>query len=134
MATLTFPFIAYAIAYLIADAEIFGVPTQWYLQDPTDVDGIKNKGVLKIRQHFLKVDFFRGQFSCYFCLGLWAGALAHLLLCGASHHLPSFGTSYILLGTEITGILVGTAVAALIGAPVCLLMNLLVEWAENNVE
>jgi len=134
MTTLLFPVIAYAIAYLIADAEIFGVPTQWYLQDTSDVEGIKNKGVLKVRQHLLKINFFRSQFSCYFCLGIWAGALAHLLICFATFHLPNLGTSYLLLGTEIKGILVGTAVAALIGAPVCLLLNLVVEWAELRTE
>lgn len=75
-----FIMVAYSITFLIADASIFGCGTSAYKEDPNDAEYIWSKGIFKIRPYFLQVHFFRELFSCYFCLGIWTGSVAHTLL------------------------------------------------------
>lgn len=82
----------FALCYLAADARIFGVDTTaWnevYLAQDyddmeawnRDVDWVWGLGVLKFRQHALYYNTIREHLSCYFCMGIWAGPLAHLIL------------------------------------------------------
>ena len=75
-----FILVAYSLTFLVADASIFGCGTAAYKENPDDVEYIWSKGIFKIRPHFLQVHFFRELFSCYFCLGIWTGSIAHTLL------------------------------------------------------
>jgi hypothetical protein len=72
--------VSYSIAFLIADATVFGCGTVAYTEKPDDTEYIWSKGVFKIRPYFLLFKFFRDLFSCYFCLGIWVGPIAHTLM------------------------------------------------------
>jgi len=136
MATLVFFIVAYSLAFLIADASIFGVSTQAFLQKPEDVEYNRNKGVLRFRYYLLRVPKIQEFLSCYFCLGFWTGALAHLLIYLLSFYIPDLLTSYILLNVGIStiGVAISTLVAALVSAPACLFANLIIELIELKVE
>jgi hypothetical protein len=75
-----FTLVCYGIAFLVADASILGCGTAAYNEDPDDAEYIWSKGIFKLRPYFLQVRFFRELFTCYFCLGVWVGPVAHVLL------------------------------------------------------
>lgn len=75
-----FILVAYSIAFLIADASIFGCGTEAYKEDPNDVEYIWSKGVFRVRPYLLHIQFFEELFGCYFCLGIWTGPMAHVLM------------------------------------------------------
>jgi hypothetical protein len=125
----------YGLAYLVADAKIFGCPTASYVEDPTDTEYIRSVGVLPIRQLVLRFGFFRKQFQCYFCLGVPSGATIHglfLLLAWADKTSPLLD-SYFMLGRSTLGIIVSTLLAAILGCAVCGVTDLMVRVLENKV-
>lgn len=88
MTFLYFIITTFSLCYLAADARIFGADTTaWndiYGSDDSASDDDKRwlwgLGILKLRQNLLPSDFIREHLSCYFCMGIWAGPLAHWLL------------------------------------------------------
>ena len=94
MSFICFILICWGLCFLIADASLFGCDASSYPTEPNDPqykDALKEaqqKGILKLRQKFLVFKFFRLQFKCYFCLGIWCGPATHLLLADV------WGTSY----------------------------------------
>jgi hypothetical protein len=71
--------------------------------------------------------FFRELLSCYFCLGVWCGVAIHILL------RSFFGPTYWLWHPHTPlGWSEGVAVAALAGAPLCYVLNLLVKLLEEK--
>lgn len=86
MSFLYFAFISYALCFLAADARIFGGDvTAWNELEEADasVDDwawFRSLGFIRLRPPLLKVRFIREHLSCYFCMGVWAGPLAHTFL------------------------------------------------------
>lgn len=88
MTFLYFAVTTFALCYLAADARIFGADvTAWnevYFgsEEVTDEDTewLWGLGVLKVRQHLLWYDTIREHLGCYFCMGVWAGPAAHVIL------------------------------------------------------
>lgn len=161
-ALLVFSLLVYGLAYLVADAKIFGCPARAFYADPTDVSYIREHCVLPLRQIVMrwgyplvsqesalaalvsaeapaitpgKRSIFKLFLTCYFCLGVWCGALIHLALIGLFHLDPSVPliSSYPLLSLTLPGILVGTVLAAVAGAVMCYILDLLVQMLENKV-
>ena len=117
-----FILVSYAVTFLIADASIFGCGTAAYNEDPEDVEYIWSKGVFKIRPYFLTSSFFNSLFSCYFCLGVWTGPLAHALL----YH--SVGDRYWFYHSNTTSSwALGSVVASLVSATSCYALNALLD-------
>jgi hypothetical protein len=89
MTFLYFVMITYALCYLAADARIFGIDTTAWNEvyndyEPASEDDEKwlySIGIIPFRQQLLlNCRFSREHLSCYFCMGVWAGPLAHTLL------------------------------------------------------
>jgi hypothetical protein len=83
---------AYGLAFLAADAHIFGLGSVkyqaeaqfWPFQEQMKV------GIIPLRPYLFRLRFFRELFHCYFCMGVWTGAFTHLLL------LNLYGPRYVL--------------------------------------
>lgn len=132
---LVFSLLVYGLAFLVADAKIFGCPTKAFLKEPTDVEYIRNAGVIPFRNILLKSHFFQLLFECYFCMGVWCGAVIHLLLT-LLHRLDNsvpLLDSYPLLSSSVFGIVVTTLLASILGAVVCYLTDLVVQVLESKV-
>ena len=88
MTLILFAAVVYALCFLAADARIFGADTAAY--NDITVDGahvspealaeLRGLGALPIRQYALRWSFLRKHLSCYFCMGAWAGPVAHIFL------------------------------------------------------
>jgi len=110
--------VSFSIAFLIADARIFGCDTTSYCETPHDYDYIYSVGIFKVRPFFLRYSFFQELFSCYFCLGVWVGPLAHLLM------YYSLGDRYWFFHDPTTNHwILGYTLASLTSASGCYLMN-----------
>jgi hypothetical protein len=137
--------LAFGLAFLAADASLFGVSAKGYwetvseAEELTDAgfqeeavdkyheveDMLASNGVLRIRNRLMRVRFFGELLSCYFCLGLWCGMAAHALLVAFSR-LPDGGFSYALAhGNGVWAWLGGLLVGGLVGAPLCYGLDLL---------
>lgn len=84
LSLLTFVLVVYGLCFLAADARIFGADTlAWneVYDDPRDgeLEWLQQLGEIRVRQKLLPIKFFREHLSCYFCMGVWAGPLAHVL-------------------------------------------------------
>jgi hypothetical protein len=122
----TFILVCYSIAFLIADASIFGCGTVAYNEDPDDKDYIWSHGILKIRPYFLHTHFFRELFTCYFCLGIWIGPVAHTLMYYA------LGDQYWLFHENTPSAWVLNAVvASLVSATSCYSVNTAIDKLEG---
>jgi len=84
-----FATIVFSLCYLAADARIFGADTTAWHQvyhaedaifDEEAIDWIQGLGIFKLRQLLLPHKLFREHLGCYFCMGIWAGPAAHVLL------------------------------------------------------
>jgi hypothetical protein len=116
------------MAFLLADAHIFGCDSESF-SDPESLDvELRTTGIIPLRYYLMKrVHFFKELFSCYFCLGVWCGMGAHVLL------RDFWGSTYWLWHpSTIEGWLEGLLIAALIGAPLCYVSDLLVKVLENK--
>jgi hypothetical protein len=138
-ALLIFSILVYGLAFLVADAKIFGCPAKSFYDQPEDVAYIREVSILPLRQIFMRWRWcgrvIKSLLTCYFCLGVWCGALIHLALLGL-HQLDSsvpLLSSYPLLSCTLWGTLVSTALAAIAGAVSCYLLDLLVQVLENKV-
>lgn len=129
--------LAFGLAFLAADASLFGVSAKGYVEVLTEEEGLDpefqdaealrvSDGILRLRNGLLKIKFFRELLSCYFCLGLWCGMAAHALLVAFSQ-LPEAGqVSYALAhGNSVWAWLGGLLVGGLVGAPLCYGLDLL---------
>ena len=131
----------YALSFLAADARIFGVDATQYrelLDDPNTLNARKESrtiGILPLRWVLLRWKFFREHFSCYFCMGVWAGPLAHWLL----WHIARFGAPWQIEGYFLDhpdtgwGWLLGCALAFLLGACGSYLLNVAVKAFEEHL-
>ena len=109
--------VTYAIAFLAGDAKIFGTSAYGFPEDPVPSDFEDGEGILPIRQIFLKIGFFRKLLGCYFCMGIWAGPAAHLLLLLYGQEVPSWMDSYFLgNAVGVVPFLMGCGITALVGA------------------
>lgn len=113
----------WGMAFLAADARIFGCDTSSFL-DP----GTKPlpKGIFPIRQRLLSASSFLREFlHCYFCMGFWFGPAALLLLnaCPLEEFWLPFTGDF---QTKLCAILA----SSFIGAPSSYFLNLLAEKLE----
>ena len=124
---LIFILVCYSIAFLVADASIFGCGTVAYNEDPDDSRYVWSKGIFKIRPYFLHIHFFRELFTCYFCLGVWVGPAAHTLLYYA------LGARYVLFHENTPEAWqINALVASLLSATGCYVVNALVDRLEEE--
>jgi len=78
--------VVYALCFLAADARIFGGDAAAYNEleneGASELDWFwwRHLGVIRIRPVLMRLRFVREHLSCYFCMGIWAGPAAHLLL------------------------------------------------------
>lgn len=127
-----FIFLSYGLAFLAADATIFGVSTQSFLEDPEDEEYIRTEGVFPFRRWLLRYNFFCKLFKCYFCMGVWSGAVAHVLLILYAYLNPKWRNSYFLWGPiDVWALVVGLIIAAIIGAVGSYLVDLVVVYLER---
>lgn len=122
-----FAVVCYSIAFLLADATIFGCGTAAYNEDPDDEDYIRSQGILKIRPVFLRIGFFQKLFTCYFCLGIWIGPVAHVLLYyawGERYHLYHENT--------LTAWVLCLLVSSLESATSCYAVNAAIDKLSDN--
>jgi hypothetical protein len=130
---LIFICIAYTLSYLQADAKIFGCSTQSYIADPEDTEFLRNEGIAPFRLWVLRHNrFARKLLSCYFCLGVWNGPLAQLVLFFYGQHNPAFWHSYFLGGQlTLSTALWGCIPAALIAPTTNYLVDMVISVAES---
>ncbi len=77
---LLFALLTYGLVFLVADARMFGCDAKLWNSGGSPEQDCLDIGILKIRQWFLKHDFFSELLGCYFCTGCYAGPVAHWLL------------------------------------------------------
>lgn len=124
----TFILVTYGLAFLIADAHIFGCDAGTYKSyegSPDEYEAYKI-GIIKIRPYLMRFEFFNEQFNCYFCLGVWCGVFLHWplrYLYGDAYWIPHSPTH---LGWTIA-----IACSALASAPCCYIVNLVVKRLEQ---
>ena len=124
-----FILVCYSIAFLIADANIFGCGTVAYNEDPDDGEFIWSKGVVKFRPNLFTSRFFRELFTCYICQGKWVGPLAHTLMyyaVGARYWFYHVNTQQQWL--------LGCVLASMVSATGCYLTNTLLERLSLDTE
>jgi len=132
LATLAlFIFLIYGYAFLAADAAIFGCSIKDYNKDPIGALVRHPSGTLTVRHVFFKVAFFRELLSCYFCMGVWAGMAAHGTLVLLAPYNPHILNSYILLSSGPTGTAISFLVAAVVGGPLCYIVDNSVQLLEQ---
>lgn len=130
-----FALLTWGIAFLLADAKIFGCSTQEYKmtlhadERPEEATYLlKHGGIWKFRNFFLKNKFFQEMLGCYFCLGFWCGLCAHVLLHYASKH------HFIQHAGTFRGWALGLTLAGILGAVLSYLVNLIIGILENLQE
>lgn len=132
MTFIFFILVSYALCYLVADARVFGVDATVYNEiydeeiDPTsaDMEWIQEVGVFRIRQVFLRNRLVREHMGCYFCMGVWAGPLAHTILW---HFFSLTSTEYVFQHPHTASAwALGLLVTFLVGAPTTYVLNHLV--------
>lgn len=128
----TFALLTWGLAFLLADAKIFGCSTQHYVGSLTAGDSaeachvLTQEGTLKIRNKLLRLKFFRDLLSCYFCLGIWCGPVAHIAL---RYGTPSH--QWVLHTSEQQGWILGLLLSSVLGGAACYVVNLLVGALER---
>lgn len=128
----------FALCYLAADARVFGADTTAWDEVYADTDvsaedeeWLHSLGVLRLRQRLLAFRILREHLSCYFCMGVWAGPAAHLLL-WYFYGSFAYNSEYFLLHeSTVGGWVVGLVCAFLLGAPASYLVNSLLRRIEN---
>lgn len=113
MSLIVFVLVSFGLAFMIADARIFGCDTEAYNEAPDDTKFIWSIGFLKIRPYLLQFRFFRELFSCYFCLGTWTGPVVYYALGYPMFQRPT---------------LLGFVLSALVSATGCYLLHSLVNF------
>jgi len=126
--------VAYALAFLAADAKIFGTSAYGFPDDPVPSDFENGGGILPIRQIFLRIGFFRKLLGCYFCMGIWAGPTAHIMLLSYGLENPQWMDSYFLgSGTGTTAFIMGCGLTALIGATMGFVLDSFVVRQQSSI-
>ena len=124
-----FLMVCYSLAFLAADAKIFGCDTTSYKEDPTDTDYINPVGILRIRPLFLRFHFFQELLSCYFCMGIWVGPVTHLLM------YYTFGERYWFFHENTTNTwILGYLITSLTSASGCYLIDRTAVLLESKSE
>ncbi len=126
--------VTYAIAFLAADAKIFGMSAYGFPEEPVPSDFENGGGLFPIRQIFLKLGFFRKLLGCYFCLGIWSGPAAHLLLLLYGQENQDWMNSYFL--GNVVGTLpfiMGCGIAAFVGATVSFVIDSFIIRQQSSV-
>lgn len=136
---LIFSLLAYGLAFLVADAKIFGCPATDFYQDSEDYTYIRSAGILPLRQIVMRWRWcsrvVHALLTCYFCLGVWCGGLIHLSLVGLFQLEPSVPllSSYPVLSRTLWGTVICTVMAAILGGGVCYLLELLIQLKEHLI-
>jgi len=109
--------LTFGLSFIMADARLFGCPARAY-------PGGLGTGVMPIRDRLLPMPFFRQQLGCYFCIGFWCAAVAHvlLLISGVNYSLSHAST--------LTGYASGLGVAMPVGGAIAYCLDLLTTAAE----
>jgi hypothetical protein len=130
-----FACVVYTLSYLEADAKIFGCSTQSYKADPDDLTYLRGEGVLPFRLWVLRrSSFFPKLLGCYFCMGIWNGPIAHLVLTVYGEHNLTFRNSYFLGGPlDLKIMLLGALVAALVAPATNYVIDLGISYIESRV-
>ncbi len=137
MTFLYFACCAFALCYLAADARIFGSDTtEWnnvywgdvpFTQD--EEQHLLRMGIVQLRQRLLPINFIREHLSCYFCMGVWAGPTAHVLLW---HLYRLQGSPYWLHHpSTVTGWTLGLLASFLIGSCCSYVINAVLHKLES---
>jgi len=123
----------YGLAFLVADAKIFGCPVTDYLEKPEDIQYIKTAGIVQLRQQLFRYIILQKLLSCYFCMGVWCGAAIHLNILAMHHYGVQNLSSYFLLvqSEDAIAIILSTVNAALLGGPACYTVDLAVKALEK---
>ncbi len=123
---IVFSLVVYGLAFLFADAHIFGCDASSFKKDEK-WDDVKHIGMIPLRPLVLRFRFFRELLKCYFCIGVWCGLLVHPLL----WHF--FGQGYFLCHpNKPLAWFEGLVLSALVSAPTCYIINLNVQWFEKR--
>jgi hypothetical protein len=142
MTLLYLALITYGLCFLAADARIFGADATAFREvhdngsAPNDVAWLWSVGILPIRPFFMKVRFIREHLSCYFCMGVWAGPLAHYLLMTLTSFGPPWQMSDYFLNHPDTGVgwTYGFICAFLFGAVSSYTINLCLQVLEARID
>ena len=131
----------YGLAYLIADAKIFGCPVQSYLEDPDDYEYIDTAGIIRIRQVLLRSGLLWGiparwakeLMRCYFCMGVWCGATVHLCFVFLAQENTKIRDSYLLTSRSTAGFWICCGIAACAGSTSCYIIDLIIQKLEKSL-
>lgn len=119
---------AYGLAFLAADAHIFGVGSVKY-QAEAQFWPRKEQlsvGILPLRFFLFRFRIMRELFRCYFCMGVWTGMITHALV------LNLYGPRYVLHHAMTWQAWVqGLAVAGLFCAPAVYVVDILIKLLEK---
>ena len=141
MLLLCLALVTYSLCFLAADARIFGADAAAWnavIEDPAassqDRLWLQELGVFRIRQRLLRLRVVREHLSCYFCMGIWAGPVAHFLLWQLQHNYVDGPSSYVLQHHDtLGGWGLGLLCAFLIGASSSFLINAAaLSWADHT--
>jgi len=123
----------FALCYLAADARIFGADvTAWnevyHGELPAtekEIQRVHNSGIFGFRQRVLIYEPVREHLSCYFCMSVWAGPLAHIILWYCSQQAAAGWLNHYFLqhANTQTGWSLGLLCAFLLGAPSSYIIN-----------
>jgi hypothetical protein len=135
MTFILFVLLVYGLCFLASDARIFGCDARSFKEihdkeivTTEDEQWIADSGVLSLRQHLLKIKFFRKQLTCYFCTGVWASAIAHIYM----YHF--FKTDYVMWHPDTFGWWVfGLIGATIIGASSSYLLDVVISAVEARI-
>lgn len=138
MTFLYFVLMTYSLCYLAADARIFGTDTTaWnevYLNEyvlDDDEQWLWSLGVFRLRQRLLTINALREHLSCYFCMGVWAGPLAHFILWNF-YRVRGDSTAYVLNHpASLAGYAFGFLCAFLLGSVGSYVVNLVLHKLEG---
>jgi hypothetical protein len=134
--------LTYGLCFLAADARIFGTDATGYVATlygdvaPTDEERCEllTRGIVPLRQRILRVKFLREHLSCYFCMGVWAGPLAHYILMQVQQFGPPWQIQDYFLNHPDTGAgwAYGMGCAFLFGAVGSYCLNALISAVESH--
>lgn len=125
---LTFILVTYGLAFLVADSHIWGCNVVRYeeFEAVGELEEASKVGMIPLRPFLLRSKFFRSLFDCYFCMGVWTGAIWHPLL------LFAYGDKYWLFHPwTVTHTVVGVSASLCTGAVTCFVTDLVVKKLEQ---
>ena len=118
-----FSFFCFGFAVLAADAHIFGCNVYEYENGDENPYKI---GLFPLRPFLFHFSFFRELLRCYFCTGVWTGALTHILF------RDFYGSVYWLWHPPTTKFWIeGLVIASVTGGFICYTMDIVFKLLEK---